>query len=35
VVERDPREAAKMLEPYPDEFVVNMLELLNPIAALK
>jgi magnesium transporter len=34
VVERDPREAAKMLEPYPDEFVVNMLELLNPIAAL-
>jgi hypothetical protein len=34
VVERDPREAAKMLEPYPDEFVVGMLELLNPIAAL-
>ena len=24
VVERDPREAAKMLEPYPDEFVVDM-----------
>ena len=35
VVERDPREAAKMLEPYPDEFVVDMLELLNPAAALK
>jgi magnesium transporter len=35
VVERDPREAAKMLEPYPDEFVVQMLELLNPAAALK
>ena len=34
VVERDPREAAKMLEPYPDEFVVDMLELLNPAAAL-
>src|SRR6476620_9679548 len=34
VVERDPREAAKMLEPYPDEFIVQMLELLNPIAAL-
>src|SRR6266567_6751043 len=24
VVERDPREAVKMLEPYPDEFVVQM-----------
>ena len=35
VVERDPREAVKMLEPYPDEFVVKMLELLNPAAALK
>jgi magnesium transporter len=35
VVERDPQEAAKMLEPYPDEFVVQMLELLNPAAALK
>src|SRR5437762_14066591 len=35
VVERDPREAAKMLEPYPDGFVVKMLELLNPAAALK
>jgi magnesium transporter len=35
VVERDPREAAKMLEPYPDEFVVQMLELLNPASALK
>ena len=32
VVERDPREAVKMLEPYPDEFVVKMLELLNPAA---
>ena len=35
VVERDPYEAVKMLEPYPDEFVVKMLELLNPAAALK
>jgi magnesium transporter len=35
IVERDPREAAKMLEPYPDEFVVQMLELLNPASALK
>ncbi len=35
IVERDPREAVKMLEPYPDEFVVKMLELLNPAAALK
>ncbi len=34
VVERDPREAVKMLEPYPDEFVVQMLELLNPASAL-
>jgi len=34
VVEHDPREAAKMLEPYPDDFVVQMLELLNPSAAL-
>jgi magnesium transporter len=34
VVERDPREAVKMLEPYPDEFVVKMLELLNPATAL-
>ena len=33
IVERDPREAVKMLEPYPDEFVVKMLELLNPAAA--
>ena len=24
-----------MLEPYPDEFVVQMLELLNPASALK
>src|SRR5438045_8622413 len=35
VVERDTREAVKMLEPYPDEFIVKMLELLNPAAALK
>ena len=35
IVERDPREAVKMLQPYPDEFVVKMLELLNPAAALK
>jgi magnesium transporter len=35
VVERDAREAVKMLEPYPDEFVVQMLELLNPASALK
>jgi magnesium transporter len=34
VVERDPREAVKMLESYPDEFVVKMLELLNPASAL-
>jgi len=34
VVERDPRDAVKMLEPYPDEFVVQMLELLNPASAL-
>src|ERR1700741_1397046 len=35
IVERDPHEAVKMLEPYPDEFVVKMLELLNPAAAMK
>src|SRR4029077_19003873 len=35
VVERDPREGARMLEPYPDEFIVQMLELLNPASALK
>jgi magnesium transporter len=35
LVERDPQEAAKMLEPYPDEFVVQMLDLLNPASALK
>jgi magnesium transporter len=35
IVERDPYEAVKMLEPYPDEFVVQMLELLNPATALK
>jgi len=34
VVERDPHEAVKMLEPYPDEFVIQMLELLNPASAL-
>jgi magnesium transporter len=34
VVERDPHEAVKMLEPYPDEFVVQMLELLNPASAI-
>ena len=34
VVERDPREVVKMLEPYPHEFVVQMLELLNPASAL-
>ena len=35
VLEHDPREAAKVLEPYPDEFVVQVLELLNPASALK
>lgn len=30
VVEREPRDAVHMLEPYPDEFIVRMLELLNP-----
>src|SRR4030095_3582392 len=35
LVDRDPYEAVKMLQPYPDEFVVKMLELLNPAAALK
>src|SRR5262249_58225779 len=35
LVDQDPYEAVKMLEPYPDEFVVKMLELLNPAAALK
>src|SRR4051812_43429769 len=35
IVERDPHEAVKMLAPYPDEFVVQMLELLNPAAALR
>jgi magnesium transporter len=35
VVERDPREAARMLEPYPEEFIVQMLELLNPASSLK
>ena len=35
IVERDPHEAVKMLEPYPDEFVVKMLELLNPSSAMK
>jgi hypothetical protein len=35
LVEYDPQEAANMLEPYPDEFVVQMLDLLNPASALK
>ena len=35
IVERDPHEAVKMLEPYQDEFVVQMLGLLNPAAAMK
>jgi magnesium transporter len=35
IVEHDPHEAVKMLEPYPDEFVVKMLELLNPASAMK
>jgi magnesium transporter len=35
LVDQDPYEAVKMLKPYPDEFVVKMLELLNPAAALK
>lgn len=30
VVEQGPREAADLLEPYPDDFVVAMLQLLNP-----
>jgi magnesium transporter len=34
LVERDPRDAVQMLEPYPDEFVVQMLELLNPASAI-
>jgi len=34
LVVRDPHEAVKMLEPYPDEFVVQMLELLNPASAI-
>ena len=33
LVETAPTEAVKMLDPYPDEFVVQMLELLNPAAA--
>src|SRR5256885_15031981 len=33
-VERDPHEVVKMLERYPDEFVVRMLELLNPASAV-
>src|SRR5260370_12980251 len=34
-LEHDPREVAKMLEPYRDEFVVQMVEVLNPASALK
>jgi hypothetical protein len=30
VVEHDPYEAVKMLEPYPDEFVVKMLDPPGP-----
>ncbi len=33
VVERAPREAAKMLLPYPDDYIVEMLKLLNPAQA--
>lgn len=33
VVERAPGEAAKMLLPYPDEYIVDMLKLLNPAQA--
>ncbi len=33
LVETAPTEAVKMLTPYPDEFVVQMLGLLNPAAA--
>jgi magnesium transporter len=33
VVARAPREAAEMLEAYPDEFTANMLALLNPSLA--
>lgn len=33
VVERAPREAAKMLADYPEPFVIEMLELLNPAVA--
>ena len=33
LVETAPTEAVNMLAPYPDEFVVQMLELLNPAAA--
>ena len=33
LVETAPTEAVKMLAPYPDEFVVQMLALLNPAAA--
>src|SRR6478736_4674709 len=33
IVERDPREAVKMLQPYPDEFVVKLLRFLHAAAA--
>ena len=33
LVETAPTEAVNLLAPYPDEFVVQMLELLNPAAA--
>jgi hypothetical protein len=34
VVERAPSEAAPLLEGYPETFVVEMLELLNPAMAV-
>src|SRR5687767_3999671 len=33
VVEQSPSEAVKILDPYPAEFAVQMLELLNPSVA--
>src|SRR5919107_3328599 len=34
VVARAPREAARLLDGYPETFVVEMLELLNPAMAV-
>ncbi|HKP93611.1 MAG TPA: magnesium transporter [Chthoniobacterales bacterium] len=34
LVERGPREAARLLDGYPETFVVDMLELLNPAMAV-